>query len=277
MDTARELFFEGVKNVAGKIIGAILFLALLSLFPGLKSLMKRAKNLKAGDLSGDTDNNNFGMKILTVLLIIFLLAGAVWFIPSLRMQVVGYINAHLKRAVDNAETENSKQPETPVTEEVVNDPADAQTQYELGRECYESADYEQAAYWYSKAAVQGYADAQYELASMYAFGPGLEQDNEEAIAWYHKAAEQGHVKAQFTLGFMYQHSKNYSEALKWYQKAAEKGHTQAQFNLGNMYYSGDGVEKDYYEALKWYHKAANQDHPDAEGKIIEIRELMSRL
>ena len=171
MDTARELFFEGVKNVAGKIIGAILFLALLSLFPGLKSLMKRAKNLKAGDsvgdLSEDTDSNNFGMKFLTVLVIIVLLVSAVWFIPSLRMQVVGYINAHIKRAVDNAETENSKQPETPVTEEVVNDPADAETQYDLGRECYESEDYEQAAYWYIKAAEQGESIAQYSIAYCY--------------------------------------------------------------------------------------------------------------
>ena len=53
-----------------------------------------------------------------------------------------------------------------------------------------------AATWYSKAADQGDADAQYTLGQMYADGRGLPKDAKQAATWYRKAAEQGHADAQ---------------------------------------------------------------------------------
>ena len=43
-----------------------------------------------------------------------------------------------------------------------------------------SQDYEQAAEWFTKAAEQGYAEAQYNLGVMYDFGQGVPQDYNEA-------------------------------------------------------------------------------------------------
>ena len=45
-------------------------------------------------------------------------------------------------------------------------------------------------------AIDGDADAQFELAGLYARGDVVEQNLAEAVKWYRKAAEQGHDSAQ---------------------------------------------------------------------------------
>ena len=50
--------------------------------------------------------------------------------------------------------------------------------------------------WFSKAAEQGYAQAQFNLGLMYGRGEGVRQDYAEAVNWFRKAARQGHSDAQ---------------------------------------------------------------------------------
>ncbi|MBR0168943.1 MAG: sel1 repeat family protein, partial [Synergistaceae bacterium] len=57
----------------------------------------------------------------------------------------------------------------------------------------------EAAYWYRKAADQGYASAQYNLGAMYYNGEGVRQDKSEGISWIRKAARQGFELAQSAL------------------------------------------------------------------------------
>ena len=56
-----------------------------------------------------------------------------------------------------------------------------------------------AAYWYGKAALQGHAWAQCNLASCYEYGFGVEKDMVQAAYWYGKAADQNFARAQFNL------------------------------------------------------------------------------
>ena len=60
-------------------------------------------------------------------------------------------------------------------------------------------DYKQAVYWYSKAAEQGLAEAQYNLGLCYYEGKGVPQDYKQAVYWLSKAAEQGLAEAQESL------------------------------------------------------------------------------
>ena len=45
--------------------------------------------------------------------------------------------------------------------------------------------------WYTKAAEQGDAGAQYNLGNCYRAGTGVKKDEKEAVKWYTKSAEQG--------------------------------------------------------------------------------------
>jgi TPR repeat protein len=52
-------------------------------------------------------------------------------------------------------------------------------------------------------AVQGNANAQFNLGMMYQDGHGVPQDDSEAVQWFRRAAIQGFMDAQSSLGAMY--------------------------------------------------------------------------
>ena len=80
---------------------------------------------------------------------------------------------------------------------------DADAQFNLGKIYYDGKgvekSYEQAVYWWAKAAEQGYAKAQNNLGVCYYWGEGVEQSYEQAVYWWTKAAEQGNGNAQYCL------------------------------------------------------------------------------
>jgi TPR repeat protein len=166
----------------------------------------------------------------------------------------------------------------------------------------------EAVKWWRKAAEQGYADAQFNLATMYDNGNGVPKDMAEAAKWYRMAADKGNAFAQGRLGMMYLTAdgieRNYSEAFKLCSKAAEQGDKTgliglswcydggfgvpvdyakaveitrrfaeagekfAQRNLGMNYEQGHGVRQDFVEAYKWYNLAAANEDISL-GKMME--------
>ncbi|MBQ3914441.1 MAG: sel1 repeat family protein, partial [Paludibacteraceae bacterium] len=144
---------------------------------------------------------------------------------------------------------------------------EAQDEYKLGKQAFDTKQYEAAAEHYGKAAELGHSGGQNALGYCYEYGLGLRKDYAKAVEWYRKAAEQGDAKAQFNLGLCYDFGRGVTEdaaeAVEWYRKAAEQGDAKAQYNLGICYDSGRGVEADEAEAEKWLRLAADQGHPDA--------------
>ena len=57
-------------------------------------------------------------------------------------------------------------------------------------------DYREALKWYRKAADQGNAAAQRNLAVMFGEGLGVPQDYAEALKWFRRAAEQNDAAAE---------------------------------------------------------------------------------
>ena len=70
---------------------------------------------------------------------------------------------------------------------------------------------------------------------------------EEAASFYTFAALQGHARAQYQMGQARAKgvgvAKNPEEAAKWFRKAAEQGHEWAQYKLATLYRKGDGVRR----------------------------------
>ena len=67
----------------------------------------------------------------------------------------------------------------------------------------------------------------------------------EAVRWSRKAADQGHADAQHNLANMYRNGQGVAqsdvEAARWLCKAADQRMAQAQHKLANMYLNGQGV------------------------------------
>lgn len=165
---------------------------------------------------------------------------------------------------------------------------EAEAQNALGEAYYDgkgvTENLTEAVKWFTKAAEQENAKAEYNLGNCYYYGNGVQyRDRGEAVKWYTKAAEQGNADAQNDLGYCYEFGegvdKNLKEAVKWYTKAAEQGLPLAQCNLGACYENGDWVEKNLEEAVKWYTKAANQGYAKAQyylGKAYDNGEGVAK-
>ena len=97
-------------------------------------------------------------------------------------------------------------------------------------------------------------------ASSTSDGIGVPQDYTQAADLYRRAAEQGNASAQFNLALLYDNgtglARDYAQAAAWYTKAAEQGLPRAQFNLGSMYANGQGVPVNLVESYVWLDLAA---------------------
>lgn len=91
--------------------------------------------------------------------------------------------------------------------------------------------------------------------SQQAGGRGVPENPSEAAKWYRKAAEQGHARAQRNLAACYDAGRGVIadpvEAARWYRAAALQGDSFAEFSLGMMYYDGRGVGQHLDRAYAW--------------------------
>ena len=140
-----------------------------------------------------------------------------------------------------------------------------------GERLYSDKKYEQAIYWFQKAADAGNSAAQKNLAICYFNGYGVEKDVEKAIYWWQKAADAGNSTAQNSLAYRYFAGdgveKDVEKAVYWWQKAADAGYSDAQYCLAFCFLKGDGVEKDVEKAVYWWQKAADAGDSDAQYRL----------
>lgn len=92
-------------------------------------------------------------------------------------------------------------------------------------------------------------------------GRGVQQNPFEAAKWYRKAAEQGHARAQRNLAACYDAGRGViadaTEAARWYRAAALQDDAFAQYSLGLMYFDGRGVPRDLQRAYAWLVRGLN--------------------
>jgi len=105
------------------------------------------------------------------------------------------------------------------------------------------------------AAINGSAEAQFQLGLIFEYGRGVNQDDSVATSWYEKSAAQGFTDAQYRLAVLSDNgwgkAPNKEVAFKHYKNAAENGHELAQHDLAIMYFKGAGTDKNLLQAYKW--------------------------
>ena len=123
-----------------------------------------------------------------------------------------------------------------------------------------------------KEATVGDAYSQLNLGAAYDNGIGVKRDIDKALHWYQKAAEQGLAEAQFNLAHLLVSEEISSvAAAEWMQKAAAQGMTDAEYLLGVIYAEGIGVEMDLAKARIWLQKAVDKGHAEATRVLKELK------
>ena len=123
-----------------------------------------------------------------------------------------------------------------------------------------------------KAAEEGNAVAQYNLASSYAAGKNTAKDLKAALHWFEKAASAGLPNAQTSMGWAYMSNSlgltpDYKLAMEWNLKAANQGFGEGSSNIGLLFENGWGVPVNYAEAAKWYLKAVEQGAHSGQAEL----------
>jgi hypothetical protein len=128
--------------------------------------------------------------------------------------------------------------------------------------------------WFEKAALNGYAPAQVNLAVMYANGWGTTQNYGVALQWFSAASQQHYARADYNLGILYMQGtgvrRDYAEALRWFRRAADAGDSSAETNVGYIYDTGLGVAPNAENAVSWYGRAAKSGNPLGEFNLADM-------
>ena len=104
--------------------------------------------------------------------------------------------------------------------------------------------------------------------------PSVQQQVSQKFVYAQRAAKQGNARAQFDLALMYAKGdgvrKNEREAFKWFHKAARNNHTEAKFYMGLSFAQGRGVRKQAQLARYWFKLAAKAGHRQAVAHLASI-------
>ena len=128
-------------------------------------------------------------------------------------------------------------------------------------------DEEEGVKWLKKSAEVGYWRSMSKLADCYSDGVGVLQDELKAIDLYKKVYELGSGEAANGIGLIYDNQNNSEEAVKWYRKGFEKGDSRSGYNLAYCYSNGIGVSQDELKALELYKKVYELGLGNAANRI----------
>jgi hypothetical protein len=145
--------------------------------------------------------------------------------------------------------------------------------YEHGEGVTQS--YDQAGFWYRKAAESGNLKAMVNLGCLYLNGHGVVANPTEAYTWFHKASEQGDLRGLSMTGILLCEGrgvpKNQQNGMLALNKAAAGSDRVALSRLGQDYLFGDdGVTKSAVTAIPYLVQAADQSDPWSCGILGHI-------
>jgi TPR repeat protein len=126
------------------------------------------------------------------------------------------------------------------------------------------ADERRAAELFTQAAQQNHGRAAANLGTLYAQGRGVPVDPAQAKSWYERAAAAGDPYGAFALARLIENEpRMQARAAEIYRQAADRGHLGASLRLGRMLADGKGIGRDTHAAQARLRHAASNGLPEA--------------
>ena len=144
-----------------------------------------------------------------------------------------------------------------------------------GIEQWRAGNYEAAIREWRPLAERGDADAQFNIGQAYRLGRGVPADPRTSNMWFERAARQGHAQAEANLALALFQGGERERAIPWLQRAAERGDRRAQYYLGTAHFNGDLVPRDWPRAYALMSRAAEQGLPQARTSLTEMERHIS--
>lgn len=160
--------------------------------------------------------------------------------------------------------------------------------FRFGFSAYKSGRKDEALKAYRDAAEHGHAGARWKLATMYASGDGVKEDDYEAFRLYEGLVNEGAAPGTRDETFVAHSLMSLASYLRrgipespispdpqrarqlYLQAASQFGDADAQFELGRMYMMGEGGSEDRVQAARWFNLAALKGHIGAEAMLGKV-------
>lgn len=143
-----------------------------------------------------------------------------------------------------------------------------------GVDAWAKGDYQTAVKEWQDPALNGDADAQFNLGQAYASGRGVEANTQKAEVWYALAAKQGHLKAINNYGLMLFKQDKRMEAMPFLDRSALRGEPRAQYIMGTAYFNGELVNKDYIKAYAFMSLASTAGLVQANKSLQSMNDFL---
>jgi TPR repeat protein len=155
----------------------------------------------------------------------------------------------------------------------------AQAQYDLATLYFDAGDAETGMHWLQRAVAQEQTEALTMLSHRYRDGDGFAADAARSAELLRRAAALGDPVAQTELGVALREgegmARNASESVAWFEKAAIQGYTESQYNLGLAYARGTGVDPDPVRGVAWLEICVEERHREAIRAVSPVRRQLS--
>ena len=141
-------------------------------------------------------------------------------------------------------------------------------------------DFKKAVEHYNRAIkIDNYPSSLYNLSFLYKDGKGVQKDMDKYFEVLQKAAKQGLASAQFNLAADYHFGRNgvsedFGMAYYWYQQASNQGLAVASRRIGWMYDKGEGFEQNYEKAFYWHKLAVERGNERSRGDMIRLKSIL---
>ena len=139
-----------------------------------------------------------------------------------------------------------------------------------GVDAWSRGDYASAVKEWRQPAINGDADAQFNLGQAYKLGRGVPVDLKAAEEWYRKASLQGHLQAEDNYALILFQNGDRQKSLPFLQKSSGRGEPRAQYILATALFNGDMVKKDWPRAYALMTRASAAGLGAASASLAEM-------
>jgi uncharacterized protein len=150
----------------------------------------------------------------------------------------------------------------------------AHADVKTGVDAWSRGDYPAAIKEWRPLAINGDADAQFNLGQAYKLGRGVPVDFKLAEGWYRKAADQGHFQAEDNLGLILFQNGDRPKAMPYIEKSANRGEPRAQYVLATALFNGDLAKKDWVRAYALMTRASASGLSQASASLAQMDQFI---
>jgi cell division septation protein DedD len=150
----------------------------------------------------------------------------------------------------------------------------AHADVKAGVDAWSRGDYPAAIKEWRPLAINGDADAQFNLGQAYKLGRGVPVDFKLAEGWYRKAADQGHLQAEDNLGLILFQNGDRPKAMPYIEKSANRGEPRAQYVMATALFNGDLAKKDWVRAYALMTRASASGLSQASASLAQMDQFI---